>query len=100
MWSLAQPLTTLRASRSLSSHHRTGALHLLAGDLGQLSSWRDGHGAGLLATDGGYRAFVAALDAKNQQWVDAGLPVPAGDYTTEGDDRLIAPLLTVRGIIV
>jgi hypothetical protein len=28
-----------------------------------------------------------------------GLPVPAGDCTTEGDDRLIAPLLTVRGII-
>ena len=47
------------------------ALHLLAGDLGQLSSWRDGHGAGLLAADGGYRAFAAALDAKNQQWVGA-----------------------------
>jgi hypothetical protein len=27
------------------------------------------------------------------------LPVRAGDYTAEGDDRLIAPLLTVRGII-
>jgi len=29
-----------------------------------------------------------------------GLPVPAGEYTTEGDDRLAAPLLAVRGIIV
>jgi uncharacterized protein (TIGR03083 family) len=46
------------------------ALHLLDVDLGQLSAGRDGHSAGLLATDGGYRAFVAALDAKNQQWVD------------------------------
>ena len=47
------------------------ALHLIDVDLGQLSAGRDGHSAGLLATDGGYRAFVAALDAKNQQWVDA-----------------------------
>jgi hypothetical protein len=29
-----------------------------------------------------------------------GLPVPAGGYTTEGEDRLVAPLLTVRSIIV
>ena len=29
-----------------------------------------------------------------------GLPVPAGAYRTEGDERLAAPLLTVRGIIV
>jgi hypothetical protein len=29
-----------------------------------------------------------------------GLPVPAGDYVTEGDDRLAAPLLAVRGILV
>ena len=29
-----------------------------------------------------------------------GLPVPARDYTTEGDERLAAPLLAVRGIIV
>jgi hypothetical protein len=28
-----------------------------------------------------------------------GLAVPAGGYAAEGDDRLIAPLLTVRGII-
>jgi hypothetical protein len=29
-----------------------------------------------------------------------GLPVPAGECTTEGDGRLAAPLLEVRGIIV
>ena len=29
-----------------------------------------------------------------------GLPVPAGRYTVAGDDRLAAPLLAVRGIIV
>jgi hypothetical protein len=29
-----------------------------------------------------------------------GLPVPAGGYRTEGDERLAAPLLAVRGIIV
>ncbi len=29
-----------------------------------------------------------------------GLPVPAGGYTTEGEDRLVAPLLAVRSIIV
>ena len=29
-----------------------------------------------------------------------GLPVPAGQHTTEGDDRLFVPLLAVRGIIV
>jgi len=28
-----------------------------------------------------------------------GLPVPAGGYRTEGDERLAAPLLAVRGII-
>jgi Mycothiol maleylpyruvate isomerase N-terminal domain len=47
------------------------ALHLLDGDLGQLSRGRDGHTAGLLDTRNGYRTFVAALDAKNQQWVEA-----------------------------
>jgi uncharacterized protein (TIGR03083 family) len=46
------------------------ALHLLDGDLGQLSRGRDGHLAGLLDTGGDYREFVAALDAKNQQWVE------------------------------
>ena len=46
------------------------ALHLLDGDLGQLSRGRDGDHSGLLDTSGGYRQFVAALDAKNQRWVD------------------------------
>jgi hypothetical protein len=29
-----------------------------------------------------------------------GLPVSAGQYGAEGDDRLVRPLLAVRGIIV
>jgi uncharacterized protein (TIGR03083 family) len=47
------------------------ALHLLDGDLTQLSIGRDGELAWLLDTGGDYRAFVAALDAKNQRWVEA-----------------------------
>lgn len=47
------------------------ALHLLDGDLAQLSMGRDGDLAGLLDTSGGYREFVTALDAKNQRWVEA-----------------------------
>jgi uncharacterized protein (TIGR03083 family) len=47
------------------------ALHLLDGDLVQLSIGRDGDRSGLLETGGGYRRFVAALDARNQRWVDA-----------------------------
>lgn len=47
------------------------ALHLLDGDLGQLSIRRDGDLSGLLDDTSGYRQFVAALDAKNQRWVDA-----------------------------
>jgi len=47
------------------------ALHLLDGDLGQLSMGRDQDPSGLLDKRGGYRQFVAALDAKNQRWVEA-----------------------------
>jgi mycothiol maleylpyruvate isomerase-like protein len=47
------------------------ALHLLDGDLTQLSIGRDGHLAGLLDTGADYREFVAALDAKNQRWVQS-----------------------------
>jgi uncharacterized protein (TIGR03083 family) len=47
------------------------ALHLLDGDLVQLSIGRDGDRSGLLDVGGDYREFVAALDAKNQRWVDA-----------------------------
>jgi uncharacterized protein (TIGR03083 family) len=46
------------------------ALHLLDGDLGQLSRGRDSDHSGLLDSTGDYRGFVAALDAKNQRWVD------------------------------
>jgi len=47
------------------------ALHLLDGDLGQLSMGRDQDPSVLLDKRGGYRQFVAALDAKNQRWVEA-----------------------------
>ena len=46
------------------------ALHLLDGDLTQLSIGRDGELSWLLDTGGDYRQFVAALDAKNQRWVE------------------------------
>jgi uncharacterized protein (TIGR03083 family) len=45
------------------------ALHLLDDDLGWLSRGRDADPSGLLSTDGDYRDFVHALDAKNDQWV-------------------------------
>jgi len=45
------------------------ALHLLDDDLGWLSRGRDGDESGLLPTDGYYREFVRALDAKNDRWV-------------------------------
>ena len=46
------------------------ALHLLDDDLGWLSRGRDNDRSGLLDDTGDYRQFVAALDAKNQLWVD------------------------------
>lgn len=46
------------------------ALHLLDGDLTQLSIGRDGELSWLLDTGGEYGQFVAALDAKNQRWVE------------------------------
>ena len=46
------------------------ALHLLDDALGWLSRGRDNDRSGLLDDTGDYRQFVAALDAKNQRWVD------------------------------
>jgi uncharacterized protein (TIGR03083 family) len=46
------------------------ALHLLDDELGWLSRGRDNDMSGLLDDAGDYRQFVAALDAKNQRWVD------------------------------
>jgi uncharacterized protein (TIGR03083 family) len=46
------------------------ALHLLDDDLGWLSRGRDCDSSGLLVPTEDYRAFVAELDRKNQQWVD------------------------------
>lgn len=46
------------------------ALHLLDDELGWLSRGRDNDRSGLLDDAGDYRQFVAALDAKNQRWVD------------------------------
>jgi len=100
------------------------ALHLLDGDLVQLSIGQDGDRSGLLDDTCQYRQFVrtrreepangweldegtapnpaAALRlAPRLAWRQlTGLPVPAGEYTTEGDERLAAPPLSVRGIIV
>jgi uncharacterized protein (TIGR03083 family) len=46
------------------------ALHLLDDELGWLSRGRDSDLSGLLDDTVDYRQFVAALDAKNQRWVD------------------------------
>jgi len=46
------------------------ALHLLDDNLGWLSRDRDKDASGLLDASGDHRQFVAALDAKNQRWVD------------------------------
>lgn len=46
------------------------ALHILDGDLGWLSRGRDGDQSRLIKVTDDYRAFVAALDAKNQRWVE------------------------------
>ena len=47
------------------------ALHLLDDDLGWLSRGRDTDSSGLILMEPDYRGFVAALDEKNQRWVDA-----------------------------
>ena len=57
------------------------ALHLLEGDLGQLSIGRDKDSSGLLDDSGDYRRFVAALDAKNQRWVEAARGLSPGVVT-------------------
>jgi uncharacterized protein (TIGR03083 family) len=46
------------------------ALHVLDDELGWLSRGRDNDSSGVLDDTGDYRQFVAALDAKNQRWVD------------------------------
>ena len=44
---------------------------------------------------------AALLMAPRLAWRQlTGLPVLTGEYATEGDERLAAPLLAVRGIIV
>ena len=47
------------------------ALHVLDDDLGLLSRDRDGDRSGWLDPPGGLRGLVAALDAKNDAWVQA-----------------------------
>ena len=47
------------------------ALHLLDDDLGWLSRGRDKDTTSLIPMNGDYRAFVAALDHKNQTWLEA-----------------------------
>ena len=46
------------------------ALHVLDDDLGWLSRGRDHDASGLLDATGDYREFVAALNEKNQAWID------------------------------
>lgn len=64
------------------------ALHLLDDDLGWLSRGRDGDLDGLIPMDVDYRDFVAALNQKNQRWVDASQGLSR---------RLVRELLTWTG---
>ncbi len=50
---------------------RDVAVHLLDDDLGWLSRDRDGDMSSLIPMIADYRAFVRALDQKNQRWVEA-----------------------------
>ncbi|HEX8781665.1 MAG TPA: maleylpyruvate isomerase N-terminal domain-containing protein [Nocardioides sp.] len=76
-----------------AGHWRVGdvARHLLDDDLGLLSRWRDGDRAGLIPIDGGHEAFVAALDAKNERWVEAAAGLSR---------RVVADLLAGSGAAV
>jgi hypothetical protein len=47
------------------------ALHLLGSDLSWLSRGRDGDLNVRIPMNGDYRGFVAALNQKNQRWIDA-----------------------------
>ncbi|MGW1888418.1 maleylpyruvate isomerase N-terminal domain-containing protein [Streptomyces sp. NPDC001970] len=64
------------------------ALHILDDDLGWLSRGRDGDRSGLLTGFTGHDSFVAALDAKNQRWVET---------TRVLSPRVITTLLDVAG---
>jgi uncharacterized protein (TIGR03083 family) len=63
-------------------------LHLLDDDLGWLSRGRDGELAGLIPMNVDDRDFVAALNQKNQRWVDASQGLSR---------RLVGELLTWSG---
>lgn len=64
------------------------ALHVLDDDLGLLARDRDGDRSGWLDPPGGLRGLVAALDARNEAWVEA-----AGGLSP----RLVVDLLTWTG---
>lgn len=64
------------------------ALHILQGDLGTLARGRDNDTASLLTGFDDYRAFVAALNAQNQRWIEA---------TRSLSGRLIRELLAFAG---
>jgi uncharacterized protein (TIGR03083 family) len=67
---------------------RDVALHLLDDDLGWLSRDRDGDLSSLIPMSGEYRAFVRALDQKNQRWVEAARGL---------SKRVVTDLLTWSG---
>lgn len=72
-------------------------------DFGSGGQWRLTRGTDDWALDEGIadRSAAALRMPPHLAWRQlTGLPVPAGQYTTEGDERLAAPLLAVRGIIV
>lgn len=64
------------------------ALHILDDDLGWLSRGRDGDRSGLLSGFTDHTSFIAALDAKNQRWVET---------TRVLSPRIIATFLDVAG---
>jgi uncharacterized protein (TIGR03083 family) len=63
-------------------------LHILDDDLGWLSRQRDNDHTGLLVIGDDYRMFVAALNAKNERWMQGARPL---------SHRIIRDLLRVTG---
>ncbi|MGW9032687.1 maleylpyruvate isomerase N-terminal domain-containing protein [Streptomyces sp. NPDC055722] len=67
---------------------KDAALHILDDDLGWLSRGRDGDRSGLLTDFTDHESFIAALNGKNQRWVET---------TRVLSPRVISTLLEVAG---
>ncbi|MGW9031434.1 maleylpyruvate isomerase N-terminal domain-containing protein [Streptomyces sp. NPDC055722] len=67
---------------------KDAALHILDDDLGWLSRGRDGDRSGLLTGFTDHESFIAALNGKNQRWVET---------TRVLSPRVISTLLEVAG---